>query len=192
LTISPVGDGFAVTPVVDYEPPRQDVRRDVLQCRPSSRAALRGRVHAPRRPYTGQPSRPPQAPTAQATPVGSAPMRQAAVFADAALRRVLEVIDRRRPTHAGTWPAGLGACHRPLRSRSRTPRRRRAAPDAAATGRAPRPRGRGQLLAHTAKEFRRKLLCPNDFRFRSGFHAGYRRFAVVCWGLRNFALGRSE
>lgn len=27
----------------------------------------------------------------------SAPMRQAAVFADAALRRVLEVIDRRRP-----------------------------------------------------------------------------------------------
>lgn len=29
--------------------------------------------------------------------VMSAPMRQAAVFADAALRRVLEVIDRRRP-----------------------------------------------------------------------------------------------
>ena len=27
----------------------------------------------------------------------SAPMRQAACFADAALRRVLEVIDRRRP-----------------------------------------------------------------------------------------------
>jgi len=27
----------------------------------------------------------------------SAPMRQAAIFADAALRRVLEVIDRRRP-----------------------------------------------------------------------------------------------
>lgn len=29
--------------------------------------------------------------------VMSAPMRQAAIFADAALRRVLEVIDRRRP-----------------------------------------------------------------------------------------------
>lgn len=28
-----------------------------------------------------------------------APMRQAATFADAALRRILEVIDRRRPAH---------------------------------------------------------------------------------------------
>ena len=95
MTISPVvspsgGDGFAVTPVVDYEPPR----RDVPPCRPSSRAT----VHRPaRRPYTGQPSREPQAPTAEVSPVASAPMRQAAIFADAALRRVLEVIDRRRP-----------------------------------------------------------------------------------------------
>lgn len=54
-------------------------------------------VRAPLRPYTGQPSRQPKAPTPEAADVTSAPMRQAAIFADAALRRVLEVIDRRRP-----------------------------------------------------------------------------------------------
>jgi Family of unknown function (DUF6459) len=103
LTIGPVvspsgRDAFAVTPVVDYEPPTQDVRRDVPQCRQSSQATLRRRgVSAPRRPYTGQHSPQPKAPTAQVANVTSAPMRQAAIFADAALRRVLEVIDRRRP-----------------------------------------------------------------------------------------------
>jgi Family of unknown function (DUF6459) len=86
-------DVFAVTPVVDYEPPR----RDVPHCRQSSQATLRRRARAPRRPYPGQPRRQPQAPTAEDTPVPSAPMRQAAIFADAALRLVLEVIDRRRP-----------------------------------------------------------------------------------------------
>src|ERR1700741_5350854 len=87
-------DAFAVTPVVDYEPPR----RDVPGCRNSSHAALRSRsARAPRRPYTGQPRRQPKAPTTEVTNVTSAPMRQAATFADAALRRVLEVIDRRRP-----------------------------------------------------------------------------------------------
>jgi Family of unknown function (DUF6459) len=89
LTISPVvgpsgRDAFAVTPVVDYEPPRGDVQ----QCRTSSHATLR-------RPYT--PGRKPKARTAEVTNVASAPMRQAAIFADAAVRRVLEVIDRRRP-----------------------------------------------------------------------------------------------
>ncbi|WP_264072266.1 Rv3235 family protein, partial [Mycobacterium palustre] len=49
---------------------------------------------APRRPYPEQPGGHPEA--AGLVPV-PAPMRQAAVFADAALRRVLEVIDRRRP-----------------------------------------------------------------------------------------------
>lgn len=78
---------FAVTPVVDYEPPR----RDVPPCRP--RATLRGRARAPRRPSLG----PPTPPAPDVRPALSAPMRQAAVFADAALRRVLEVIDRRRP-----------------------------------------------------------------------------------------------
>ncbi len=91
MNTSPVvspADAFAVTPVVDYEPPAQDIPR----CRQSSPAPLRRRgTHAPRRPCPGQPGR--QPPTAEV----SAVMRQAAIFADAALRRVLEVVDRRRP-----------------------------------------------------------------------------------------------
>ena len=69
----------AVTPVIDYEPPT----RNLPQRGPSS--------HAPARP-----SRPRQRGQSDATPL-SPQMREAAVFADAALRRVLEVIDRRRP-----------------------------------------------------------------------------------------------
>lgn len=81
---------FAVTPVVDYEPPR----RDVPQCRQPSHAALRRRARATPRGYPPQPDRP----VAVTEPAAaSATMRDAAVFADAALRRVLEVIDRRRP-----------------------------------------------------------------------------------------------
>jgi hypothetical protein len=79
---------FAVTPVVDCEPPARDVR----QCRPPSPIALRKRnTHAPQRP---------------SPPV---PMPQAASFADAAIRRVLEVIDRRRPIAQlnGMLAAGL-------------------------------------------------------------------------------------
>ena len=79
------GSTFAVGPVVDCEPPARDVR----QCRPPSPAALRKRnTHVPQR-HSTQP----------ATPL-PLPMRQAASFADAAIRRVLEVIDRRRPTAA--------------------------------------------------------------------------------------------
>jgi pimeloyl-ACP methyl ester carboxylesterase len=95
LTVSPVvnpprRDAFAVTPVVEYEPPRQSVPRNVPQCRQSSHPTLQRRIgRAPRQPYSGK-----QEATAAAL---SAPMRQAAIFADAALRRVLEVIDRRRP-----------------------------------------------------------------------------------------------
>jgi hypothetical protein len=89
---------FAVTPVVEYEPPRQDVRHDGPQCRTSPHPSLHRRsLRAPRRPYSGEPSRQPKAPTAQVADVTSVPMRQAAIFADAAVRRVLEVIDRRRP-----------------------------------------------------------------------------------------------
>lgn len=84
---------FTVTPVVDYEPKTQDVPRAVAPCRPSSRAPSRRR-HAAPRPCSGQPSR---APAPDPATVMSARMRQAATFADAALRRVLEVIDRRRP-----------------------------------------------------------------------------------------------
>jgi Family of unknown function (DUF6459) len=90
LTLGPVVSppqhtGFAVVPVVDYEPPA----RNVPQCRPESPpAAQRHAPRAVRRPHDRQ---------AGAAPIMSPSMRQAAVFADAALRRVLEVIDRRRP-----------------------------------------------------------------------------------------------
>ena len=66
-----------VVPVVDYEPP-------VLRTAPQRVRLLRPRGGpAPRRSIS---------PAAQA----AAPARAAAGFADAALRRVLEVIDRRR------------------------------------------------------------------------------------------------
>jgi hypothetical protein len=65
-------------PIIDYEPPPQRV----TQCPPPTPAALRRRHPRPLRPHRV---------------VEPAPSREAAVFADAALRRVLEVIDRRRP-----------------------------------------------------------------------------------------------
>jgi hypothetical protein len=99
LTISPPAspprrDTFAVMPVAEYEPPTRNVH-NAGQCRQSSHATLRRRTPcAPRR----HGSRHPQAATAVVTAAAmSPPMRQAAIFADAALRRVLEVIDRRRP-----------------------------------------------------------------------------------------------
>ncbi len=85
---------FAVTPVVDCEPPAHDVR----QCKPPSPVALRRRnAHAPQRYSAPNP------------PVMSPSIRHAAAFADAALRRVLEVIDRRRPVAQlnGLLAAGL-------------------------------------------------------------------------------------
>jgi len=96
-------DAFAVIPVVDYEPPARDVRH----CRPLpslSPTALRGRNAHVQQRHSGNP------PTGAApAPTMSAPMRQAAGFADAALRRVLEVIDRRRPIAQlrGLLAAGL-------------------------------------------------------------------------------------
>ncbi|GAB4672076.1 Rv3235 family protein [Mycobacterium avium] len=88
-------DAFTVVPVVDYEPQTQDVPRALAQCRPSARAPLRrGGGHASPRACGGPPGR---AAAPQAGAVMSAQLREAAVFADAALRRVLEVIDRRRP-----------------------------------------------------------------------------------------------
>jgi Family of unknown function (DUF6459) len=88
----PRRDTFAVTPVVEYEPERQSVARNVPAYRPSSHATLRRAGPVPRRPRSGRPTAQPEAAT-----VLSPSMRQAAIFADAALRRVLEVIDRRRP-----------------------------------------------------------------------------------------------
>jgi Family of unknown function (DUF6459) len=81
---APRRDGFAVVPVVEYEPPSQSLPGNARQ---SSHVVLRrGISTAPRR-----------GPASQPEAVLPAPMREVAVFADAALRRVLEVIDRRRP-----------------------------------------------------------------------------------------------
>lgn len=65
-----------VVPVIDYEPPTSDVAAEP--------------VRLSRRRVPGSPPGPLPAPD-------GAPMRAAGGFADAALRRVLEVIDRRRP-----------------------------------------------------------------------------------------------
>ncbi|GFG77671.1 Rv3235 family protein [Mycobacterium paragordonae] len=78
----PVSD-TAVTPVIDYEPPTHPPGPDAPRCRPVPAVSP---APAPR----------PRACPAPRTPL-SPRMRQAAAFADAALRRVLEVIDRRRP-----------------------------------------------------------------------------------------------
>lgn len=77
----PVGAAGPVvtSPIIDYEPPA----RGTAPGSSAHPATLR-----PRRP---RPPRPAAVP-------GEAPVPQAAVlFADAALRRVLEVVDRRRP-----------------------------------------------------------------------------------------------
>lgn len=95
----PHRDTFAVMPVVDYEPPPRDVRH----CPPPSPTALRRRnTHVPQG-HSGR-----HATTARKSDT-PAPIRQAAAFADAALRRVLEVIDRRRPVGQlhGLLAAGL-------------------------------------------------------------------------------------
>lgn len=100
MNTSPVvkpADAFTVIPVVDYEPETQDVGRSVPQCGSPRTPLRRSRTHAPPRAYTGQPSRQPKSDSGHSGAVMSAQMRQAANFADAALRRVLEVIDRRRP-----------------------------------------------------------------------------------------------
>jgi hypothetical protein len=77
---SPVATSFT-SPVIDYEPPLIGV---AVACSPPTPAALHR--HTPRR--------------LRAVPVpahDSTPPRAAAIFADTALRRVLEVADRRRP-----------------------------------------------------------------------------------------------
>ena len=68
-----------VSPVIDCEPPPVGTAR----CR--SAPALRRRSTRPQRPVTHADAR------------EADPPRDAVVFADAALRRLLEVIDRRRP-----------------------------------------------------------------------------------------------
>ncbi|MGH3563016.1 MAG: Rv3235 family protein [Mycobacterium sp.] len=77
---------LAVMPVVDYEPPARAVPQGRLPGRPPSLVRPRCR-HAP------------HPPSDRPAPVTLSPVLQAAAtFADAALRRVLEVVDQRRPT----------------------------------------------------------------------------------------------
>lgn len=95
MTISPHSalsprDAFVVVPIVEYEPPP----REIQSRRPVFPATLRRHPpRAPRRPCDRQPS-------ANAAPPPPALLPEAAAFANAALRAVLEVIDRRRPATA--------------------------------------------------------------------------------------------
>lgn len=77
----------SVAPVIDYEPPA----RAAVPCRPVPPASAP--LSRPRRRHP--PARWAHRPARGRLP---APLQSAAVFADAALRRVLEVIDGRRPT----------------------------------------------------------------------------------------------
>ncbi|HYZ67311.1 MAG TPA: Rv3235 family protein [Mycobacterium sp.] len=70
------------TPIIDCEPPPVGV----TACPPPSLAALHRRTTRPMRPVPHQV--PPREPL---------PPHAALLFADAALRRVLEIVDRRRP-----------------------------------------------------------------------------------------------
>ncbi|HEU4363431.1 MAG TPA: Rv3235 family protein [Mycobacterium sp.] len=79
MTVDPIPRGtLAVLPVIDYEPPARAV--------PHRRPLSPGRRHAAASPS----GRPPPA-------VLPATLRTVATFADTALRRVLEVVDQRRP-----------------------------------------------------------------------------------------------
>ena len=69
------------TPIIDCEPPPVGL----TACPPPSPAALRRRTTRPLRPVPRPVPRDPVPPSA------------AVAFADAALRRILEVVDRRRP-----------------------------------------------------------------------------------------------
>lgn len=77
----PFRAGALTAPVVDYEPPPFDASVAPVPCPAPTPAALHRRLRRPLRPVELAVSPPPAA----------------AAFTDAALRRVLEVIDRRRP-----------------------------------------------------------------------------------------------
>ncbi|MEB3032226.1 Rv3235 family protein [[Mycobacterium] nativiensis] len=88
MTTDPIASArTAISPVIDYEPPA----RASTPCRPapppvSAPPARQHRGHLPRRR--------PDRPSRNGLPP---PLQSAAVFADAALRRVLEIMDGRRP-----------------------------------------------------------------------------------------------
>jgi hypothetical protein len=78
----PFRAGALTAPVVDYEPPPLDAAIAPVPCPAPTPSALHRRVPRPLRPVERADATPPPA---------------AAAFTDAVLRRVLEVIDRRRP-----------------------------------------------------------------------------------------------
>jgi hypothetical protein len=86
VQISPT-DAELISPIVDYEPAPLPV---TTPCRQPTPAAL----------HRSTPRRMLRAPTAERPAHELPPPRAAAVFADATLRRVLEVTDRRRPVAA--------------------------------------------------------------------------------------------
>jgi hypothetical protein len=79
------------TPIIDCEPPPVGI----TACPPPSPAALRRRIPRPSPCPSG--GRYPQRPVPRPVPSDPLPPGPAMLFADAALRRVLEVVDRRRP-----------------------------------------------------------------------------------------------
>lgn len=88
----PFEPGAFTTPVVDYEPPPFDVTG------PAPQLDVAGRAAAPcPTPTPAALHRPPRRPLRPAERAEPTPPPAAASFADATLRRVLEVIDRRRP-----------------------------------------------------------------------------------------------
>ena len=102
----PFRAGALIAPVVDYEPPPLDAAAAPAPCPAPTPAALHRRVRRPLRasvvappPAASVVAPPPAASVVAPPPAASvvAPPPAAAAFTDAALRRVLEVLDRRRP-----------------------------------------------------------------------------------------------
>ncbi|MGZ6780011.1 MAG: Rv3235 family protein [Mycobacterium sp.] len=89
----PFEPGAFTTPVVDYEPPPFDVAVGG----PAPDPAVAGRAAVCPAPTTAALNSPPRRPRRPAQRAETTPPPVAAAFADAVLRRVLEVIDRRRP-----------------------------------------------------------------------------------------------
>ncbi len=87
---TPAERALLVVPVIDCEPPPVGI----AACPPPMPKALRRRTTRPSPSPSG--GRYPQRPAPISLVREAAPPRAAVVFADAALRRVLEVIDRRR------------------------------------------------------------------------------------------------